>query len=403
MLPLCGEEGIRLFNRLYKWFVKDYQHAERPLVRAGYGKFAGAVGIALNVLLSLAKLLAAALTGSVAVAADAANNLSDASSSVVSLVGFRMSGKPADAEHPYGHARSEYLSGLIVSVLIIVVGVELFRESLGKLFSPTHVQFSWVTVAVLAGSILVKLWMAAFNRATGRLIGSETLIATAQDSRNDVIATLAVLVSGLVAHFADIHLDGAMGLAVAAFIVYSGIGLVKHTLDPLLGQAPDPQLVRLIEQRILAYPGVLNTHDLLIHDYGPGRRFGSVHVEMAAENDALDSHDVIDRIERDFLVEDNLHLVVHLDPIVTADEVVGDLRQWLSARVRGIHPELTIHDLRIVPGPTHTNVIFDCVVPHDIGIGPGELKTMIGDLVAREHPDYRCVITLDDSYAAVPS
>lgn len=353
-------------------------------------------------LLSAAKFLASVLTGSLAVAADAVNNLSDASSSVVSLVGFRMSGKPADAEHPYGHARSEYLSGLIVAVLIIVVGVELFRGSVEKVLSPTPVTFSWVTIAVLAGSILVKLWLAAFNRHTGRLIASETLIATAADSRNDVIATSAVLISSLAAHYFDVHLDGWMGLAVAVFIVYSGIGIVKHTLDPLLGKAPDPQFVRAIEQYILAYPGVLNTHDLLVHDYGPGRRFGSVHVEMAAEDDALDSHDVIDRIERDALKQFNLHLVVHLDPIVTADEAIGDLRTWLSEQVAKIHRDLTIHDLRIVPGPTHTNVIFDCVVPPDLGIAPDKLRARISQMVEKEYPTFRCVITFDDSFSAVP-
>lgn len=396
------KRGFQLFTGLYKTFVKDYQHTERPAVRASYGKLAGIVGIILNVALSASKFLVAALTGSLAVAADAVNNLSDASSSVVSLVGFRMSGKPADAEHPFGHARSEYLSGLIVAVLIIVVGVELFRGSLEKVLSPTPVTFSWVTVGVLAASILVKLWMAAFNRATGRLIGSETLIATAADSRNDVITTSAVLVSSLIAHYTGVHLDGWMGLAVAAFIVFSGIGIVKSTLDPLLGVAPDPQFVREIEQHILKYPGVLNTHDLLIHDYGPGRRFGSVHVEVAAEDDALDSHDVIDRIERDALKEFNLHLVVHMDPIVTDDEAIGDLRSWLSEQVKTIHRDLTIHDLRIVPGPTHTNVIFDCVVPPGLNISPDQLRGRISQMVTQVYPTFRCVITFDESFSAVP-
>jgi cation diffusion facilitator family transporter len=312
--------GDFLFTWLYRCFIKDYQNTQKQQVRAAYGKLSGVVGIVANVALAAAKFLTAAWSGSLAVAADAINNLSDASSSVVSLVGFRMASKPADEEHPYGHARSEYLSGLIVSVLIIVVGVELLRGSIEKVLFPTSVQFRWATVAVLAVSILVKWWLAAFNRATGRLIASETLIATAADSRNDVIATSAVLLSSLIAHYTGLYLDGWMGIAVAVFIIASGIGLVKDTLDPLLGSAPDPQLVQAIEEHIAGYPGIINSHDLLLHDYGPGRRFGSVHVEMDADIDALDSHHIIDNIERDALTKFNLHLVVHLDPVVMDDE-----------------------------------------------------------------------------------
>lgn len=399
---LGTEEGIHLFSGLYKLFIKDYQHPEHPHVRVSYGKLAGIIGIITNVLLSAAKFLAAALTGSLAVAADAVNNLSDAASSVVSLVGFRISGKPADAEHPFGHARSEYLSGLIVAVLIMVVGVELFRGSLEKILAPTPVTFTWITIVVLGASIVLKLWLAAFNRATGRLIGSETLIATAADARNDVITTSMVLVSTLIAHYAGIHLDGWIGLLVALFIVFNGIGIVRKTLDPLLGKAPDPQFVREIEQYILAYPGVLNTHDLLIHDYGPGRRFGSVHVETAAEDDVLSSHEVIDRIERDALRAFNLHLVVHMDPIVTSDEAIGNTRMWLSGQITKIHRDLSIHDLRIVPGPTHTNLIFDCVVPKDLSIPRDRLRARINQLVQEKYPAFSCVITFDDSFSAMP-
>lgn len=399
---LGTEEGIHLFSGLYKLFIKDYQHPEHLHVRVSYGKLAGIIGIITNVLLSAAKFLAAALTGSLAVAADAVNNLSDAASSVVSLVGFRISGKPADAEHPFGHARSEYLSGLIVAVLIMVVGVELFRGSLEKILAPTPVTFTWITIVVLGASIVLKLWLAAFNRATGRLIGSETLIATAADARNDVITTSMVLVSTLIAHYAGIHLDGWIGLLVALFIVFNGIGIVRKTLDPLLGKAPDPQFVREIEQYILAYPGVLNTHDLLIHDYGPGRRFGSVHVETAAEDDVLSSHEVIDRIERDALRAFNLHLVVHMDPIVTSDEAIGNTRMWLSGQITKIHRDLSIHDLRIVPGPTHTNLIFDCVVPKDLSIPRDRLRARINQLVQEKYPAFSCVITFDDSFSAMP-
>mgnify|MGYP002529452260 FL=1 len=243
--------------------------------------------------------------------------------------------------------------------------------------------------------------MAAFNRKVGRLIDSKTLIATAADSRNDVISTTAVLAASLLSHFTSLELDGWMGLAVAVFILYSGFGLVRDTLDPLLGRAPDPRLVAEIRGKILGYPGVLGTHDLMIHDYGPGRQFGSVHVEMAAEQDVLVSHDVIDNIERDFL-RDGLHMIIHFDPIVTQNQAVDDLRSWLSEQVRAIHPALSIHDLRIVPGATHTNIIFDCVVPHNFPIRYSALKAEIGAAVARQYPNHYCVITIDTDYAALP-
>ena len=262
-------------------------------MRTAYGNLAGAVGIACNALLCAAKLLVGTLFGSISVTADAVNNLSDASSSIITLVGFKLSAKPADKEHPYGHARIEYLAGLAVSVLIIVIGFELARTSLDKILHPTPVAFSWLTVAVLVGSIGVKLWMAVFNRAIGRRIGSSTLQATATDSRNDVISTAAVLAALALGQATHLVLDGWMGLAVALFILYSGIGLIKETVDPLLGEAPSEELTQYIARKVLSYEGVLGTHDLMVHDYGPGRCFASVHVEMAAEKDVLESHDII--------------------------------------------------------------------------------------------------------------
>lgn len=387
---------------LIRTFVRDHANTHDPAVRVRYGQMAGVVGILTNLLLAGGKLLAALLSGSVSIMADAANNLSDASSSIVSLLGFKMAGKPADQEHPYGHARYEYLAGLAVSVLILIIGVELFRSSLDKVLNPSPVSFGWVSLAVLAVSILVKLWMAGFNRTVGREISSQTLIATSQDSRNDVIATSAVLVAALVARFFGINLDGWMGLAVALFILWSGWGLIRDTMDPLLGKAPDPELVQSIRETIMGYPGVLGTHDLMIHDYGPGRRFASVHVEMAAEEDVMQSHDVIDNIERDFLHRDKLHMIVHLDPIITRDPLVNDLRGRLAEQVKEIHPELTIHDLRVVKGRSHTNMIFDCIKPHDLDMTDAQLKHAISERVCAEHPEYYCVITVDESYAAVP-
>ncbi len=389
-----------------KWlihkFVKNSGDLKNSAVHSAYGKLSSMVGIFCNIMLFSCKILIGALAGSVSITADAVNNLSDASSSIISLLGFKMASKPADVEHPYGHGRYEYLSGLMVSVLILVIGVNLFQGSIRKLLHPSPVEFSWVIILILCLSIAVKLWMCGFNKHIGNLIHSQTLLATAADSRNDVISTAAVLAAALISHFAKIELDGWMGLAVACFILYSGFGLVKDTLNPLLGGAPDRAEVEAIKKKILEYPGVLGTHDLMIHDYGPGRQFASVHVEMAAEADVLESHDVIDNIERNFLHEMNLHLIVHYDPIVTEGSAANDIRMWIAEHIRDIDPSLAIHDLRIVPGVTHTNVIFDCVVPLDLKIGESQLKKRIGDMVGEAYPNYLCVITIDRDYAAFP-
>ena len=387
---------------LIRLFIKNPEKTHDPAVRAAYGNLASWVGILCNLALCAGKFMVGTRSGSISVAADAVNNLSDASSSVVSLLGFRLGSRPADEEHPYGHARFEYLSGLAVAVMVLVIGLELGKTSLGKILAPTPVTFSWVTVGVLAASILVKLWMALFNRKVGGRIHSGALIATAADSRNDVLTTGAVLTAALISHFARVELDGWMGLAVALFILYSGVGLVKSTIDPLLGLAPDPELVKYIHERVMSYPNVLGTHDLMVHDYGPGRQFASVHVEMAAEGDVMASHDVIDNIERDFLENDGLHVVIHFDPIVTSDERVGDMRRWLSEAVKEIDGALTIHDLRMVPGPTHTNLIFDCVVPAGFAMSELDVKQAIKHLVRQKDPRYFCVITVECGYAALP-
>ncbi len=384
---------------LVKLFVKNHEQAQLPEVRASYGKLSGMVGIVCNVLLFVAKFLLGTLTASVAITADAFNNLGDASSGIVSFLGFKMASRPADKEHPYGHARYEYLAGLTVCVLILVIGVELLKESFLKILHPQPVTFSWVTVLILFGAIGVKLWLAVFNRTLGKRINSQTLLATAADSRNDVVATGAVILATILSHVTKLSLDGYMGLAVALFILYSGVNLVKETLDPILGKAADEELVKEIEKRIMGYPGVLGTHDLMMHDYGPGRLFGSVHVEVAAEEDVLKSHDMVDNIERDFLKELNIHLIVHMDPIVTKDESVRNLRHWLAKEVKKVHEELTIHDLRVVPGETHTNLIFDCVVPHGLSRSDEEVKEAIDLLVKETYPNYFCVITVDHSYA----
>ena len=387
---------------LIQRFIRDSQQVDRPQVRSAYGNLASIVSILCNLLLFGGKLAAGLLFGSMAIAADAMNNLSDASSNVVSLLGFKLASRPADREHPYGHARFEYLAGLTVAVMVVVIGFELARTSIGRILHPTPVVFSWLSVAVLGVSILVKLWMSGFNRSIGRRIGSAALEAAAADSRNDVISTGAVLIATLLGRFTALPLDGWMGLGVAVFILLSGAGLIRDTIDPLLGQAPDPKLVEYIHDRVMSYPGVLGVHDLMVHDYGPGQRIASLHLEMSAERDVLDSHDLIDNIEQDFLKTDGMNVVIHFDPIVTGDAAVGRLRSWLEQEVRAVDPALSIHDLRTVPGPTHTNVIFDCVTPQQFRLSPEELKQAIAQRVEGKRPEYHCVITVENSFAALP-
>ena len=387
---------------LARAFIKDYKNAKDPQVRTAYGKLSGWVGIICNIILCAGKFIVGMISGSVSITADAANNLSDASSSIINLIGFRLSEKKADDDHPYGHARYEYISGFIVAVLVLFIGVELLQTSFGKIIEPAPVEFSWVSIAVLAASVAVKLWMMLFNTKIGKRIDSGELLATAADSRNDVISTTVVIAAALISHFTSVELDGWMGLLVAVFILYSGIGLVKDAMSPLLGKAPEPEMVEHIREKIMSYDGVLGTHDLMVHDYGAGRQFASVHVEMAAEEDVLHSHDIIDNIERDFLVNDGLHLVIHFDPIVTADSAVGDLRREISDIVKAIDERLSIHDLRIVPGTTHTNVIFDCVVPHEFALAEEQLQRRISEEVLTRHEDHYCVITFDASYAPIP-
>ena len=387
---------------LIRLFVKNSEHTEKNEVRTAYGKFAGIVGMVCNFLLFLTKLVVGTLSGSVSVTADAVNNLSDASSSIISLLGFKLASKPADADHPYGHARYEYLSGLAVALLIMIIGFELLKSSVEKIVSPSATVFSWISVAVLGASVLVKLWMSLFNRTVGKKINSQALIATAADCRNDVIATLAVVIAMIISHYTEFELDGYIGLAVALFIMYSGFGIIRETLDPILGRAPDPEFVEEIRKTIMSYPGVVGTHDLMVHDYGPGSQFASVHVEVAAEDDVITMHDVIDNIERAFLSDYGLHMVIHMDPIVTSDDAINDIRHRLSAAVAGIDESLSIHDLRAVVGPTHTNLVFDCVVPPNFKMSSSELREKISLAAKTIDEKYICVVTIESSYASLP-
>ncbi len=390
-------------NLLIKWFVKNADATENPDVRLSYGRMAGVVGIVCNLLLAASKLAVGLFSGSISIAADAVNNLSDTASSVITLAGFRMASKPADKEHPFGHARFEYIAGLSVAILIMVIGIELAKSSFARILSPAPVRYNAVALAVLGLSILVKLWMALFNRNIGRRIDSPALIATFADSRNDVIATAAVLAAAAVAWATGLSLDGWMGLAVAAFVLVSGALLVRDTLSPLLGEAPAPELVKYVGDKIKSYSGVLGTHDLIVHDYGPGRRFASAHVEMSSEQDVMHSHDTIDNIEQDFLQNDNIHLIIHYDPVETGDEAVNTARGFAARAVAAIDSRMTIHDFRMVDGPTHTNYIFDVVAPVEMELDEDALREQIETALQHGSKKINAVVTIDRSYAPIPN
>lgn len=388
-----------MINFLVHTFITDYENITHRTVRSAYGKLCGVVGIVCNFLLFLGKMVAGILSGSLSIVADAINNLSDASSSIISLLGFKLAEKPADMEHPYGHGRYEYLAGLFVSILILIIGATFLKEGVQKIFHPQKAEFSVLSIAILAVSIWIKLWMMHFNKKIGQKIFSQALLAASQDSRNDVFSSAAVLLTALLAHFFSWNLDGWVSVGISLFVLYSGIEMIREILNPLLGMPPDPKQVKEIEKKIKSYPGVLGIHDLILHDYGPGRQFASVHIEMAAERDVILSHDTIDDIEKDFWEQDQLHLVIHYDPIVTTEKRIVELRAFLEETVKEIDPNLSVHDLRIVEGISHTNLVFDCVVPFKFRLSGLELKQEIISKVTSVYPKYRLVITLDTFYA----
>lgn len=380
---------------LLRLFVKGWDRPEDPAVRLAVGKLAGVVGILCNGLLCLGKVAAGTLFGSVAIVADGVNNLSDAASSVVTLLGFRMAQQPADADHPYGHARYEYISGLAVAALILVIGVDLAQSSVEKILSPEPVDTSPVIFGVLIGSILVKLWMSRFFAGLGRHIQSTTLQATSVDSRNDVVASAAVLAGCLVEHFAHVTVDGFVGLAVAAFILWSGVGIARETISPLLGRGADRGLAEQLSALVLSHEKVLGLHDLLVHDYGPGQCFASVHVEMSAQEDPLVCHDIIDDIECQALEELHVHLVIHYDPVVEDDAEWNQMRQAVEEAAAAISPRLSVHDFRLVRGAKGTKVVFDLAVPYDMAEQRPAIKAQLEQAVAALRPEYLTVIRLD--------
>ena len=369
---------------------------QQASTRAKTGKLSGIVGIICNALLCALKLLIGMLSGSVSITADAMNNLSDATSSVVTLVGFRLAEKPADDDHPYGHARYEYLSGLAVAAMIIVIGFELAKTSLGKILNPSSVVLSLPLILVLAGSIFVKFWLFLFNRKLGKRIESDALMATAMDSRNDVAATAAVLLAVLVEHFTSLKIDGCVGLGVAVFILYSGVTMAKQTISPLLGETASPELQRLILDVVRSEPKILGFHDLMVHDYGPGQRFASIHVEMDEKESALECHELIDQLERICLKNHNIHLVIHYDPVVTDDPELTRLREIVQEILGNMDGRISIHDFRMVQGKENTNLIFDMALPGELMQEKKEIKKRLDqELNSRESITYHTVVTFD--------
>lgn len=383
---------------LIRHFIKDYNNTSDFGVREQYGKFSGIVGIICNIILSISKILAGFIFKSIAVMADGVNNLSDAGNSIITLIGFKLASKPADKEHPFGHARFEYISGLIVSFLIMLLGLSLLKSSVIKIFKPEPVQFSILSVAILIFSICAKLWLYAFNKKISKKISSVTVLATAKDSLNDVISTSAVLISILVGYFFSFRIDGFVGTLVSLFVIYSGFELINDTLSPLLGEAPKEELVRLIETQIPKYPTVIGIHDLVVHNYGENKCFVTVHVEVPANQSILISHDIIDNIETDFYKNYKIHLVIHMDPVETDNVEAQNLKEEITKRIAEFSDELSIHDFRVAFGNTHNNVIFDVVVPVGFFMSDEDVQKEIISIIKEIDDKNNAVIQIDKKY-----
>ena len=387
-----------MIELLAKWFIPHRDSMEDGALRRAYGTLCGAVGIGLNILLFMGKFFAGQLSGSIAVTADAFNNLSDAGSSAVTLLGFRLAGKKPDTDHPFGHGRIEYISGLIVAGLILLMGVELAKSSFDKILHPEEVTFSVLALVILAVSVAVKLYMWFYNRRIGGKLRSAAMEATAMDSLSDAAATFAVLLATLIGKWTGLAVDGYVGLLVALFILFSAYKAAKETLSPLLGQAPDPELVQRIRDIVAEHDTVVGIHDLVIHDYGPGRQMVSLHAEVPASGDILELHDVIDNIERELHEKLHVQAVIHMDPIVTDDAEVDALRRQVAELARQVEPRMTVHDLRVVRGTTHTNLVFDAVLPLDAAITPAEAARRIREKVSELDGDYYAVVTVEHSF-----
>ena len=384
---------------LAKIFIKDSENVTDQRVRSAYGYLCGAVGIVLNILLFVGKFAAGTLSGSVAVTADAFNNLSDAGSSVISLIGFRLASQKPDPHHPFGHGRFEYIASLVISIIIIVMGFELGKSSFEKIVRPEPVEYSALTFVILAVSILVKLYMFLYNRSTGKRIDSSTMRATAMDSISDAVSTTAVLVSSMIAFFTSVSVDGWMGLAVAAFILFTGFQSAKETVDSLLGAPPEKEFVDEVANIVLSHDGIIGIHDMIVHNYGPGREFVSLHAEVPSDGNMVEIHDTIDNIEHDILQEMGCLATIHMDPVDVRDEFTANVKKRVKEIIEAIDPVITFHDFRMVSGPTHTNVIFDIVVPYGYKLSDEEVVKRISDAIHESDENLFAVIEVDKDFA----
>ncbi len=389
-----------MIDFLISIFVRNSGNISEPSVRRGHGTFAGTVGIIVNLGLSLAKITAGTLFGSISVTADGINNLSDAGSSAVTLIGFKLSGKPADRDHPFGHERIEYLTGFILGIVILIVGVELIKLSVNRIIHPRPTLTSDLMIAILVISIAVKLWLARFYSRIADIISSSAVRAASADSMNDVLTTSAVLLGVLVSRCYGYQIDGWMGIGVALFILRSGIMILRSLLGPILGEKPEAELVERIERKVLSYEGIINIHDLVVHSYGPNVLFATVHAEVDAKESFISSHDLIDCIERDCAREMNINLVIHIDPVITDDNEMNGLKKMIEDIVSSVEPALSIHDFRVVRGETHTNLIFDVLIPADYDISGSKAIQKIERAIKEEDPTFFPVITVDRNYVS---
>ncbi len=384
-----------MIGLLSKWLIRDHKNYTNETVRGAYGSLCGIMGIVLNLMLFGGKYFAGVISGSVAITADSFNNLSDAASSVIMLLGFRMASKKADADHPYGHGRMEYITGLVISFLILLMAVELFKSSLNKILHPETVVFSWLTVGILLASILVKVYMFFYNRGVGKKIQSSAMLATATDSLSDTVSTLVVLSCTLLSHFVGWQLDGYCGLLVALFILYAGINSIKDTLGDLLGKVPAPELVQGIKEVVLSHDEVMGIHDMLIHDYGPGRRLVSLHAEVPGDGDIFQLHDAIDHIEMEVMEKFHCETTIHLDPVEVNNEKVETAKMQLISCLRKVDETVSIHDFRMVVGPTHTNFIFDVEMPVESKKSESQLRQEVESAVAHGFENTFAVFKID--------
>jgi len=383
---------------LVKLFIQDYKNTKDPNVRNSYGKLAGIVGAISNLILSLIKIIAGIICNSIAIIAGGINNLTDTSSSIVTFVAFKLSALPADKRHPYGYARVEYIAGLCLSVTIIVVGIFLLYSSAGKIIEPASPEFDNITIIMLVAAVFVKLWQMKFYIYTGKQIDSITLIASGADSRNDAITTTVILIGIVITRFTGLQLDGYLGCIVALFILWSGVRLIIDTSRPLLGEAPSKELVKNIADIVRSHKGVMGIHDLIVHNYGHSKIFASIHIEVDAYADLLESHDMIDNIEKHVTQSLGIHFVAHMDPIKTSDPSIETARAIIQKTISRLDDVKSIHDLRVTPGPTHTNVIFDVVIAQPCNLKQEDIKTAIGEDLSKANSNYIAIISFDEAY-----